>query len=168
MIDKTYLPETIADQPLPVAGDLLIPAGAQTQSIPRDDAVLTPTEEQPRNFPERIIARETISSSLDTQSKRILGSFEFAGMGALQIGKYEFGVSGDVRITPSGITARDSNGITTFSLDGGTGDASFKGILSAGTIMAADSNIVMEAGSVGGRIVIYDSGTPVIVIGDPT
>ena len=72
-----------------------------------------------------------INANLDTSAKTILGSFTFGVSGALQIGTYSAGVSGDVKISPSGIVGRNSAGANTFTIDGTTGTATFAGTLSA-------------------------------------
>lgn len=74
-----------------------------------------------------------IDDRLDTSAKTILDGFTFGASGALQIGTYEAGVSGDVKISPAGIVGRDKTNKTTFTIDGTTGDASFAGSLSAPT-----------------------------------
>lgn len=68
------------------------------------------------------IIRELINSALDTQSKTILGNFTFGVSGAIQIGTYEAGVSGDVKISPSGIVGRNKSNATTFALNAETGE----------------------------------------------
>ncbi len=69
------------------------------------------------------MAVETIGSALNTKSKRILAEFQFADSGAIKVGKFAPGVSGDLRISPNGIVARNESGIITFSIDGTTGNA---------------------------------------------
>lgn len=128
MTDKIYYPEVVETITIPgvdtpdysAKGD----SGKSTDYAP--DQIYDPL-----SFPVTAIARELLSVSLNTKSKKILGEYSLGAMGAIAIGKYESGVSGDIRITPDGITARNSSGATTFSLDGDTGDASFAGTLSA-------------------------------------
>ncbi len=74
---------------------------------------------------------DVINTNLDTSAKTILGDFTFGVSGALQIGTYESGVSGDIKISPAGIIGRNSAGNNTFTLDGTTGNATFAGILAA-------------------------------------
>ena len=119
-------------------------------------------------MPTRRVAHEVIGSALNTKSRKILAVFEFTESGALQIGKYENGVSGDLRITPNGITARDLAGITTFSLDGTTGDAVFKGTIQsesliAGLVAVGDNNVILDGENQ--RIVINDGTNDRILIG---
>jgi hypothetical protein len=96
-----------------------------------------------------IITSAALSSKLDTAAGTILGQFALQGSGALQIGTYTNGSSGDIRITPNGITARNSSGATTFSLDGTTGAAVFKGDVTgaSGTFAGALS---ASSGTIGG------------------
>ena len=132
--------------------------------------VLTPDEVPSRSFPTQRIANTVISDSFDTQSRRILGEYEFAKQGAIQIGEYQSGVSGDVRISPDGILGRNSAGVTTFSLDATTGDATFKGTIAAGSLIAgrtdigvANGNVWIDGNEV--RIMISDGTNDRILIG---
>lgn len=161
---KVYRPTEIEQAPLPgqeaFSDDFYPPQGGGT--------VYKPKEEQQAPLPRKVIAHETVSSSLDTKSRKIMQQYKFTESGALQIGKYKEGVSGDIRITPDGLTARDKSGNTTISIDADTGDGTFKGTVQAGSIIAGDGDIVTEESSNGnGRIVFYNNGIPAIVIGDP-
>lgn len=131
MSDKIYYPEIIDTYPLP-----------EVQSEQHEGSTnyvgktnIQPGREVDVRFPVKQIARETLSEALNTRTKQILGEFTFGEIGAISIGTYENGESGDIRLTPNGITARDVNGVTTFSLDGTTGDAVFKGTVSAGSVV---------------------------------
>jgi len=86
---------------------------------------------KPNTIPKPIIANAVISETINTQQSRILGTYQFGSSGAIQVGKYESGVAGDIRISPTGILGRDSTGDTTFSIDATTGDAYFKGTIVA-------------------------------------
>ena len=68
-------------------------------------------------------------NAISTATSTILGSFTFGASGALQIGTYVNGVSGDLKISPTGILARDSTGATTFSINGTTGVAVVSGLV---------------------------------------
>jgi hypothetical protein len=81
-------------------------------------------------------------------------------IGAISIGAYVSGESGDVRITPNGITARDINGNTTFSIDGTSGDAIFKGTITTGALVTG-SIIIQGQGS----FVVNDGTYDRIIIG---
>jgi hypothetical protein len=68
-------------------------------------------------------------AAFSTASNTILGAFTFGVSGALQIGTYQAGVTGDIRISPTGILARDKNNATTFSLDATTGVGVLAGLV---------------------------------------
>ena len=161
---EIFHPETIVETPFPGQ------EGVSQSFSEGKDGVFSPSTIKPSKFPVRTTAHELLSSSLNTKSRKILAEFEFTPMGAIQIGKYENGVSGDLRITPSGITARDSAGLTTFSIDGTTGDAVFKGSIQAGSLITGivsvgDNNIVIDGDN--RRMVFYDENdVPVILIGN--
>ncbi|MEK7180690.1 MAG: hypothetical protein AAB706_04390 [Patescibacteria group bacterium] len=129
--EKVYHTEVIEDAPFP-GQDIPV---AITQAQP-PVGTFTPTATKEKTFPKKRTAVELISTALNTRSKKILKEFEFADSGAIQVGKYENGVSGDLRITPDGLTARNQSGLTTFAIDGDTGDAIFLGRILAGSIIA--------------------------------
>ena len=165
MTDQVYYNETIEETSFPE--DESVIDYATRQSTSNDTYSNEETESQA--FPYRKVAHELISSSLNTKSKKILGEFEFTQSGALQIGQYENGISGDVKISPAGIVARNSAGTTTFTLDGETGDATFKGTIQTGAIVSGivavgDNNVVIDGDAK--RIVVYDDdGIPRIILG---
>lgn len=106
-----------------------------------------------------------IDARLDTSAKEILGDFTFGASGALQIGTYKAGVSGDIKIAPTGIVARNSSDDNTFTLNGTTGNATFGGeLVSAsgtfGTITAGTISGVSILGSTitGGTIQTATTG----------
>lgn len=170
MIDeKIYTPEVITDQPFPVEDA----AVSQAVSEPSSNGTYSPATIQPKPIPVKRIAHELFAESLNTKNRRILAEFQFTESGALQIGKYENGVSGDLRITPNGITARDMTGATTFAIDATTGDASFKGTITAGSVIAADiSADQISAGTfeaaigIGNGSVLLDGVNKRIIIND--
>lgn len=145
MANDVYYPVEIADTPLPqtqadVATDI-------TQSAASSPSTPTVIPDQP--FPTRPIAHETIGSALNTKSRKILAEFQFTQMGAIQIGQLQNGVSGDVRISPGGIVARDEAGNVTFALDGDTGNAVFAGEVQAGAfisgeVIVGDGNVIID------------------------
>ena len=162
--EKVYTPHVIADIPFPQENQGSIPSVNQGSAD-----IYTQKEIKDQSFPVKRVAQELLSTALNTRSKKILQEFEFTSSGAIQIGKYQEGLSGDVRISPNGMTARDASGNTTFAIDGDTGDAVFKGTVRAGSLIAGDADVVIEeSSSGGGRIVIYNGNLPQVVIGDPT
>ena len=133
-------PQTIVDQPIPLLdGSQTDPSGTNSTGD-TNSVVLVPTTQVDQKFPQAIIATETISQSLDTETKRIKGAYSFESLGAIKIGEFSQGVSGEVAISPDGITAKNVNGDTTFSLDGTTGDATFAGTVKAGNVEVIDDS----------------------------
>jgi hypothetical protein len=163
-------PQEIVSNPLPLLdGSFTASSGQNTSPVVSGSKAEVPNTKLDQKFPQTIIAHETISQSLDTQSRKIKGSYSFEQMGALKIGSFEFGVSGEVAISPDGISARNVNGENTFTLDGTTGDATFKGVISAGSFIGVNGSFVVEEASNGNpREVLYNDGLPAIVIGDPS
>lgn len=133
--EKVYTPEVIQDSAFPQEQSV---DSTITQVVNKD--VLSSPTIKDRSFPKKIIAHETISSALNTKSKKILAEFEFTKQGAIQIGEYTNGVSGDIKISPNGIIARNKSGITTFAIDGDTGDAIFSGEIRAKDFVVSDEN----------------------------
>lgn len=168
--NKVYYPETIDQNPLPVTGGLvgqLAPVvsgsgnGEEKQyTTPRIDQI---------PFPERVYAVETIGATLNTKARKILGGFSFGKYGGIQVGEYENGVTGDIKISPNGIVARNSNGDTTFALDGETGDATFLGTIAAGSVIVGTtgigtgSSIYLDGAN--NRIIVNDGSNDRVLIG---
>lgn len=90
-----------------------------------------------------------VDNALNTALSSILGAFTFGVSGAIQIGTYEAGVSGDIRISPTGLVGRDKSNNYTLTLDASTGDAFF-----AGTVYAKSGYI----GSSIARVVVDSTG----------
>lgn len=130
-IEKVYTQQIIDDVPFPQTGEADF-----TTSQSTSNNTYTPEKIEEQIFPKKKIATELLSSALNTRSKKIIKEFEFTSSGALQIGSYTEGITGDIRISPNGIEARDSTGTTTFALDATTGDAIFKGTIQAGSVIA--------------------------------
>ena len=104
------------------------------------------------------VITDLINARLDTSAKTILGDFTFGASGALQIGTYSAGVSGDVKISPAGILARDKDNATTIAIDGTTGNVTMSGTITA------------IAGSIGGweispTAIYYDGATDAVSAG---
>src|SRR5258705_8961061 len=136
-MDKIYTPEVIADLPFPnqQAQQNVTESGIVTGSAP-----LKPASIPNQPFPQQMVAQELLSTALNTRTKKIIQEFNFAPSGAIEIGDFKQGESGDVRISPDGVVARNLDGDTTFALDGETGDAFFKGIIQAKDFTIADEN----------------------------
>lgn len=163
---KIYTPTEIQDTPFPQEGEAFF--GSSQSSTGGN---YSPETIQDNNFPDPRVAFELIGSALNTRSKKILAEFEFTPSGALQIGQYQSGVSGDIRISPNGIVARNDLGETTFSLDGTTGDAVFAGTIQTGTIISGlvivgNNSIVIDGRNPSApRFLLYNNGIPQILIG---
>ncbi len=162
---KTYSEEVIQDTAFPQEQQIIGPITAQANPT----GVFSENKIEEQIFPTERIAVDVISNVLNTKSKKILGEFAFTPSGALQIGEYEPGVSGDVRLSPNGIVARDIAGNQTFLLDGDTGDAVFAGTVQTGAIVAGQMIVGDDAIQIDGinkRMLFYDgNGIPSIVIG---
>lgn len=161
-----YTPNEIEDTPFPQEGQVSYDT---TQKTANDTYSAKETEDVP--FPDLRIAHEVLSSALNTRSRNILAPFEFTPSGALQIGKYQAGVSGDVRISGNGIVARNSLGNNTFVLDSETGDAFFAGTIQAGTVISGriivgNNTWIIDGDPLTPRILLYNNGIPEILIGE--
>lgn len=164
--EKIYTPETISDNPLP--GEFPAASLSESQTVSQSTGAYGPASIQNQDYPQPHVARVLLSDNLNTRTKKILASFEFTPSGAIQIGDYTSGQNGDIRISPSGILARNSLGDTTFALDGETGDAIFAGTIEAGTFVAGavivgDNNLIMDGANK--RFVVNDGTNDRILIG---
>jgi len=154
---KVYRPEEIVDNPFPgeegaTGADTLAGTGGQ---------VVTAEKIKDNPFPQKRVAVELLSVSLNTKTKRILAEYKFTQTGAIQIGELVQGISGDIRISPDGITARDASGNTTFTIDGTDGSAVFKGEIRAGSLVSG--KVI-----VGNNSVIVDGENKRIIVNDGT
>src|SRR3990167_11134916 len=162
MADKNYEPEVTQETPFP-GEPLILP----TQSQSSADGNFAPTTTKEKTMPVKRLAVELLSTALNTRSRKILQEFKLEQSGGIQIGNFKQGISGDMRLTPDGQTARNKSGITTFAIDGDTGDAIFAGQVRSGSTIVADTIVTEQASSGNGRTVYYNDGIPAIVIGDP-
>jgi len=146
--DQIYTPEVIQENPYPNQDTVV--EMVTTESSNKTTQQYGASKISVNPFPTSRIATELLSTKLNTKTRQILGSFTFTPSGALQIGNYQEGEHGDVRILPTGIIARNTLGDTTFALDGETGDATFLGTLQSGTIL---SNGVIQGGEIIGGVI---------------
>lgn len=162
-------PQTIIDAAIPLLeGGFSNATGSNTNSVVSDSGAQVPQTNGNTTFPQAIIAQETISQSLNTETKAILAQYTFESLGAIKISSLTNPLA-NITISPNGIVATNASGVNTFTLSGIDGSGTFLGTLRAGTIIAGDNAIVMETASNGnGRIVFYNSGVPAILIGDPS
>lgn len=140
---KVYSQETIQDAAFPVEQTTTSESESTTSATAK---VYTPTEVQEQSMPQPRIAVELLSTQLNTNTRKILAEFGFTPSGAIQVGIFQNGVSGDIRISPNGIVARDMAGNTTFAIDGDTGNAVFKGEVRSGSILTGGVIIQDDAG----------------------
>lgn len=165
--DKVYTPEVIEENPLP--GESVAPSLVESQPSNKTTGQTSPASIKEQLIPTKRIATELLSDNLNTRTRKILNEFQFTPSGALQIGNYQEGDTGDIRISPNGIVARDRTGNTTFALDGSDGSAVFAGTIQAGTLISGavavgDGNILIDGATK--RMLFYDAdGIPSIVIG---
>lgn len=165
--EKIYYPQTIDNQPLPNQVEEASFATSQTTG----GQTFSTQKIKDQSLPAKRVAVELLSSALNTKTRKILAEFEFTEHGAIQIGKYVNGVSGDLRFTPNGLVARNKSGIITVGIDADTGDAVFIGTIQAGTLIGGkvavgDGDILIDGEEK--RMLFYnpDDGLPSIVIGN--
>ncbi|MCR4306241.1 MAG: hypothetical protein NUV73_04120 [Candidatus Daviesbacteria bacterium] len=161
-INKIYTPDVIDDTPFPQEGESDIASSQNTGQTYEPETI------KDQSFPIKRTAVELLSSALNTRSKKILQEFQFTPSGAIQVGNYQDGISGDIRISPDGIVARDSSGNTTFILDGATGDAVFAGSIQSGSVITGqvivgNNNVIIDG--VNRRIIVNDGTYDRVLIG---
>lgn len=169
---KVYTPQVVEETPFPQEG--IVDFGTSQPSSGKGQATsYGPTTTADQTFPTKRIAVELLSSALNTRTKRILQEFQFTQTGALQIGVFETGISGDLRISPNGIVGRDATGFETIAIDATTGDVVITGTfrsrsIISGDIAVGDGNILIDGEN--RRMIWYDeaTGLPIIVIGNVT
>lgn len=166
--DKVYSPEVIEDNPLP---NQEVESDTGSSSSGSKDTY-APKDTKDRPIPRRIVAQETIGSALNTKARKIMATFTFTEMGAVKIGKYVNGVSGELSLTPAGMTALNTSGDTTFAIDGETGNAVFAGELRSGTLVTGEIVVGNNTWIISGdpdrpSIKLFNSGICEIVIGEP-
>jgi hypothetical protein len=163
MSDDIFHPKVVEDTPLPGQTGVSFDS---SQKSSKD--TYSPQVQSAQDIPIKKTAQELLSSSLNTKSRSIIGVYQFTESGAIKIGNFVFGQSGEILISPSGITARNKAGETTLAVDGETGDAIFKGIIQSGALITGrivvgeDEGVVID-GENGGTITIKDeNGTTII------
>lgn len=154
MANDTYEPEVVQENPFP--NELVSPTGQISRGT---GDTFTPATSKEKMFPKKRTAVELLSTALNTRSRKVLQEFELEQSGGFQIGKFEEGLTGDVRITPNGLTGRNVAGITTFALDT-DGNLVLVGELRSGSLITG-SVVVTD-----GDISLYNDGVLEIFIGD--
>lgn len=162
-------PETIVDTAYPTLfGSNLASTYAQTQGVLSQSDVYgySPTTIKDTTIPQPVIASDLTSSTLDTSTKQILDTFNFGQVGAIQIGVYQATISGMIKISPNGIVGISKDtGSSSFTLDGTTGNATFRGTVTAGSLISG-TIVVGGSGNASGIIQIKDSSGNTIIQGD--
>lgn len=147
---KYYYPDTIEQQQLnSEAVESIDPTGSTSNKTAGSFSTYNADSIPQSKMITKKIAQELVNDSLNTISRQVLGEYQFSETGAIAIGKYKPGVSGQIKISPSGIVGINSSGETTFAIDGQTGNATFKGTISAGSVISAS----ISAGNITGQIV---------------
>lgn len=142
--EKIYTPTVIEDNPLPTQIDSsVVSSGSATNQV------YSAQKTTDSNFPQSNYSKETLSQSLNTKTKKILGSYKFTKGGSMQVGEYTEGESGEIKISPDGIVAKNKNGENTFTVDGDTGDVVVKGIVQAGDVQVINENGLVSLSSFG-------------------
>lgn len=167
MDEKVYTPEVVQETPFP--GEVIIQDSQSQSSL---NGTYSPVKTNSKPIPRKKVAVELLSSALNTRSKKILEQFDLQDSGGFRVGKFEEGISGDLRITPNGLTARDLAGIITFAIDGLTGDAIFKGTIQSGSVITGS---IISQGSIDGasinindRFIVDELGNITIINQEPT
>ena len=144
-------PTTIVDQPIALLNGELSQATGSSSGLSSET---TPDTIPNIRVPQLNIAASVVSDSIDTQSRAIKGIYTFDQMGAIQIGDYVAGSTGQILISPSGFVATNSSGVDTVTIDGTTGNATFRGTVTAsdfigGTIAIGSGNTIFKVDSTG-------------------
>ena len=158
MSDENYEPEVVPETPFPnEVVSSITPSSQDTKGA------FTPAVGKDKTLPKKRSAVELLSTALNTRSRKVLQEFELQQSGGFQIGKFEEGISGDVRITPNGLTGRNIAGLVTFALDT-DGNLALVGELRSGStvtgqVVVGNNRVIID---------VDDDGQPTIIINDGT
>lgn len=163
--EKLYTPEVISDAPFPNRE-----AVSYSESSSESGGTYSNTTINEKTPPKKRVAVELLSTALNTRSKKILQEFQLEQSGGIKVGDFKEGTTGEMAITPNGLTAKDTAGLTTFAIDGLSGDAYFKGTIQAGSLVSGTLYLGSEAGSVyidgaSQQIIVNDGVNDRIIIG---
>lgn len=167
MDDKVYEPEIIQENPFP--GEVMQSVFSAPQA--NSSGNYSPTTNKEKTFPKKRTAVELLSTALNTRSKKVLQQFELTQSGGFQIGDFKNGISGDLRITPNGLTARDISGVTTFAISGEDGSAIFRGQIQSGSLITGEvivgnNNLIFTVDNNGQpQIILNDGSNDRVLIG---
>lgn len=171
--EKVFSPTVVQDAPFPE--EIAQPDSVSTNATKE---VVQPATIPDQDFPSKKLAKEVLSDSLNTKTKKIMQEFSFTRFGAIKVGKFEQGVSGEINISPAGIAALNTNGEETIAIDGETGDAEFMGTMKVGSLIAggiitgevyvgqANGNAFVKLDGANNRMIVNDGTTNRIVIGN--
>jgi hypothetical protein len=157
--EKIYTPTVQEDSPFP--GELIpMPSSSGDKDT---NQLYSTTTAKDKPMPKKRTAVELLSTALNTSSRRVLQSFTLDQSGGFQIGNFESGETGDVRITPNGIVGRDTAGIVAFSLDT-NGNLVVKGEIRSGSfitgqVIVGNNRVVID---------VDENGEPTIIVNDGT
>lgn len=162
--EKVYTPTVIDDIPFPNENEVI----SSKSSSGGSGEVYSPNTIPEQSLPTQRVAVELIGRNMNTKARKIMGEFQFTEQGAIQVGKYENGVSGDIKISPAGIVARNSSGIETIAIDGETGDAVFAGTIQTGSIISGsvivgNNNVIISGENK--NIIVNDGSYDRVLIG---
>lgn len=139
--EKVYTPETISENSLPLEDSIVSLEVSESGS---ENSGYSQGSIQNQPVPTKKVATELLSSVLNTKTRKIIGEFQFTPSGAIKIGNYQEGESGEIRITPDGILGLDVYGNTTFAIDSSDGSAVFKGEIRADDFVISDNNGILS------------------------
>jgi hypothetical protein len=173
---KVYTETVIEDTPFPQETQSF--SSVTTSPSSSNGQTYSETKIQLQEYPLPKFANELIGQALNTRARNILQEFTFTRSGAIQIGEYREGVSGDIRMSPSGIVMRNILGENTLVADGDRGDITVKGTIRASTFESnnlltgqidvgqGSGNSFVRIDGANNRIVVHDGTNPRIVIGN--
>lgn len=156
--DKVYEPEVIVENPFPGQDLPFIPVQSGSPV-----GTYAPATSKEKSFPRKRTAVELLSEALNTRSRKVLQSFDLAQSGGFQIGNFQEGISGDLRITPNGIVGRDQAGLVVFEIDT-DGNATFRGQIQSGSVVTGrvvvgNNRVIIEVDDNGEGTIIVNDGT---------
>src|ERR1035437_10557940 len=153
MSETAFAPTTIVDQPVPLLdGSLSQPTGSASNPI-ADSGAGSPDTINNVRVPQLNIASDVVSTSLNTATKAILGTYTFEQLGAIQINSL-VNPAANIKISGDGIVGTDLNGVTSFAISSIDGSATFRGTVTAtdfigGTIAIGSGNTIFKVDSAG-------------------
>lgn len=164
--EKVYHLEEVEEVPFP--SDTSEALGNSSDGKSGDN--YSPIQTKQTTTPVKRTAVELLGQVLNTRSRKVLQSLDLEQSGGFQIGKFKEGENGDIRITPNGITGRDTNGVETFVLDS-DGNLVVKGEIRSGSfitgqVIVGNNRVIIDVDENGEpRIIVNDGTNDRILIG---